>query len=48
MWNCHEYEDYFEELLLLMEKFELCYLAPEQRGLHRALAAARQLRVACR
>ncbi|MEQ1746933.1 MAG: COR domain-containing protein [Saprospiraceae bacterium] len=34
VWHCAEYEDYFEELLLLMEKFELCYLAPEQKGLY--------------
>lgn len=34
VWHCAEYEDYFEELLLLMEKFELCYRAPEQEGLY--------------
>nr|MBP8240311.1 hypothetical protein [Saprospiraceae bacterium] len=33
VWKCAEYEDYFEELLLLMEKFELCFRAPEQEGL---------------
>ncbi len=33
VWACAEYEDYFEELLLLMEKFELCYPAPEHEGL---------------
>lgn len=34
VWHCAEYEDYFEELLLLMEKFELCYRAPDQEGLY--------------
>ncbi|MBX2890939.1 MAG: leucine-rich repeat domain-containing protein [Saprospiraceae bacterium] len=34
VWHCAEYEEYFEELLLLMEKFELCYRAPEQEGLY--------------
>lgn len=33
VWHCAEYEEYFEELLLLMEKFELCYRTPEQEGL---------------
>lgn len=33
VWNCAEYEDYFEELLRLMERFELCYEAPERKGL---------------
>lgn len=32
-WNCAEYEDYFAELLAMMEKFELCYPAPEHKGL---------------
>jgi internalin A len=30
VWNCAEYADYFEELLLLMDKFELCYETPER------------------
>ncbi|MBL7798198.1 MAG: leucine-rich repeat domain-containing protein [Saprospiraceae bacterium] len=34
VWHCAEYEDYFEELLLLMEKFELCYRATGQEGLY--------------
>ncbi|MBN8679433.1 MAG: hypothetical protein J0M29_14485 [Chitinophagales bacterium] len=34
VWGCEAYEDYFEELLLLMEKFELCYRAPEKEGLY--------------
>lgn len=34
VWHCAEYEDYFAELLQLMEKFELCYPAPEQTGLY--------------
>ncbi|MFN0035503.1 MAG: COR domain-containing protein [Saprospiraceae bacterium] len=32
VWQCAEYEHYFEELLLLMERFELCYRAPEGGG----------------
>jgi len=31
VWQCEEYEDYFEELLGLMDKFELCYPAPENK-----------------
>ncbi len=34
VWKCAEYEDYFAELLALMEKFELCYPAPERPGLY--------------
>lgn len=34
IWNCAEYESYFEELLLLLEKFDLCYPAPEKKGLY--------------
>jgi len=34
VWDCAEYGDYFEELLLLMERFELCYRAPDQEGLY--------------
>jgi internalin A len=33
VWKCAAYEDYFEELLLLMERFELCFRAPEEEGL---------------
>ncbi len=33
VWQCAEYEDYFEELLGLMDKFELCYPAPEDKNL---------------
>jgi internalin A len=33
VWNCAEYESYFEELLLLMQRFELCYQTPERKDL---------------
>ncbi len=33
VWQCAEYEDYFPQLLGLMEKFELCYPAPENKNL---------------
>ncbi len=34
VWNCPAYEDYFEELLQLMRKFELCYQALENEDLY--------------
>jgi internalin A len=34
VWNCAEYEEYSLELLALMEKFELCYPAPESPVLY--------------
>jgi len=34
IWNCAEYADYFNALLLLMQKFELCYRTPEAEELY--------------